>query len=333
MLTPPPGFDEESIVRALATGWGLAVKTMSYRPVGFGSHHWEVTDTGDGRWFVTVDELETKRQLATESLSIAFGRLRASMATAVSLRERGLGFVIAPVPGHDGEPLVRLDDGLSLTLFAFTQGQSFTWGEFAPDHRDAVLALLIALHQTPGELPALTDEFIVPQRDELEAALAGSVPDSGPYAQRCADLLSHHSGSIQRLLDRYDTLVSAGLASPERMVLTHGEPHPGNTMRTPAGYVLIDWDTALIAPPERDLWALDPGNGAVHAAYAAATGVTPHADMLELYRLRWDLSDIAVDAGRFRRPHTGSLDDEKTWEILRAIVTRIGGMSVGSDTF
>ena len=32
-----------------------------------------------------------------------------------------------------------------------------------------------------------------------------------------------------------------------RMVLTHGEPHPGNTMRTVDGWRLIDWDTALVA--------------------------------------------------------------------------------------
>ncbi len=35
------------------------------------------------------------------------------------------------------------------------------------------------------------------------------------------------------------------------MVLTHGEPHPGNTLMTNGGWVVVDWDTTLIA--ERDL--------------------------------------------------------------------------------
>lgn len=85
---------------------------------------------------------------------------------------------------------------------------------------------------------------------------------------------------------------------------------------------LIDWDTALIAPPERDLWGLDPGDGSVLKAYSAATGVTPSAELLDLYRLRWDIADIAVDTGRFRRPHTGNADDEKSWDLLRALVAR-----------
>jgi hypothetical protein len=44
---------------------------------------------------------------------------------------------------------------------------------------------------------------------------------------------------------------------------------------------------------------------------------------VELYRIRWDLADFAVDVSRFRRPHTGSLDDDKSWDILRSLVARI----------
>ena len=74
-------------------------------------------------------------------------------------------------------------------------------------------------------------------------------------------------------------------------------------MLTPGGWVLIDWDTALAAPPERDLWSLDPGDGSILDAYAGLTGVTPQSAMLDLYRLRWDIADIAADVSRFRRPH------------------------------
>ena len=114
-------------------------------------------------------------------------------------------------------------------------------------------------------------------------------------------------------------------AQPAQAVLTHGEIHPGNTMLTVGGWVLIDWDTALVAPPERDLWNLDPGDGTILDAYAAATGVIPQPSLLNLYRLCWDITDIAVDVGRFRRPHGGSAEDDKCWEFLSSLVEGISG--------
>lgn len=87
MLTPPVALPEDELVSALARGWQLAVASMAYRPVGFGSHHWEVTDAAGTRWFVTVDELEAKRCWLGEPLDAAFGRLRASLAAARDLRD------------------------------------------------------------------------------------------------------------------------------------------------------------------------------------------------------------------------------------------------------
>jgi len=96
-------------------------------------------------------------------------------------------------------------------------------------------------------------------------------------------------------------------------------------MLSSEGWRLIDWDTALVAPPERDLWSLDQGDGAVLAAYAARTGVRPDPVALELYRIRWDLADIAANASRFRRPHVGSEDDDKTWRGLVWLIEKAGG--------
>jgi len=107
-------------------------------------------------------------------------------------------------------------------------------------------------------------------------------------------------------------------------VLTHGEPHPGNTMLTADGWRLIDWDTALIAPPERDLWTLDLGDGSGLGAYTAVTGVTPVPELLELYRVGWDVRDMACCAAGLMRPHTGNEDDEKSWKVLNELIRRAG---------
>ena len=331
MRTPPDALSGDALVSALARGWQVTVASMVYRPVGFGSHHWEIIDAEGTRWFVTADELQTKRHSLREPLNAAFDRLRAPLAAARNLRDYGHTFVVAPVPTLDGEPLARANDRFAVALYPFVAGESFPWGEFsAPGHRRAVLDLIIAVHTAPSTARrhAMTDDFMVPHRDELEAALdpAADIGDCGPYARATSALLAENAAPIRRQLARYDKIVMASRAQPSRTVLTHGEPHPGNTMLTSEGWRLIDWDTALLAPPERDLWIplRDPGDGSILGAYAEATGVRPLPSMLELYRMRWNLADIAIDVSRFRKHHVGSLDDDKSWDVLRSLIAHMG---------
>jgi Phosphotransferase enzyme family len=330
VLTPPDGLSEGMLTSALARGWDTDVVSMAYQAVGFGSHHWDVLDAAGARWFVTVDELETKQRSLDEPLAAAFARLRASLAAARDLRDCGAAFVVAPVPARDGEPVVRLNDRLSVALYPFVDGQSFTWGEFStPAQRRGMLDLIVGVHAAPAAARrrASEDDFTVLHRDELELALgsgsgAADGVDCGPYARPAARLVAENAAGLRRMLARYDELAAAARSRPAGLVLTHGEPHPGNIMLTASGWVLIDWDTVLVAPPERDLWSLDPGDGSVLRGYAAATGVTPRPELLELYRVGWDLADIAVTVSRFRRPHPGSEDDEKSWGGLRDLIAQ-----------
>jgi hypothetical protein len=331
MLVPPDDLPESALVSALRRSWGMTVSSMQYRAVGWGSHHWEVVDTAGSRCFVTADDLDKRRWLDGEPPAAAFRRLRASLAAARDLRDCGRSFVVAPVPAGDGEPLARAGDRFAVALYPFIEGQSFGWGEFtSPGHRLGVLGQVTAVHTAPAAAGrhALPDDFAVPQRDELERACdpARGGPDCGPYARAASLLVQQNAAPLRRLVARYDSLVRQARAQPARAVLTHGEVHAGNTMLTAGGWVLIDWDTALVAPPERDLWNLDPGDGTILDAYATATGVVPQPLLLDLYRLRWDITDIAMDVGRFRQPHAGSAEDAKCWELLSSLIKRVSGV-------
>jgi spectinomycin phosphotransferase/16S rRNA (guanine(1405)-N(7))-methyltransferase len=106
------------------------------------------------------------------------------------------------------------------------------------------------------------------------------------------------------------------------MVLTHGEPHPGNTMTTGDGLVLVDWDTALVAPPERDLWTIAGDDTTVLAAYTAATGRTVVDDALECYRRSWDLTEIALYVALLRAAHDDTADVRESWHNLQMTLER-----------
>ena len=122
---------------------------------------------------------------------------------------------------------------------------------------------------------------------------------------------------MQHLLVGYEQLADEVRQRGDGAVLTHGEPHAANVLVVEDRFLLIDWDTALLAAPERDLWHLDPGDGSILDAYRRRTGVTPSPAAVDLYRLWWDLTEIGGYLGVLRRPHTDTTDIAESWKGLQ----------------
>jgi len=152
-----------------------------------------------------------------------------------------------------------------------------------------VLDRLVAIHRSTATVRdvALTDDFAIPGRDQLGVALTDnrSYWGPGPFAARAEQLLRQHGPDVETALARYDGLVAEVARSAERFVVTHGEPHRANTINTSNGVVLIDWDTALVAPPERDLWMLLAEEPAIAEDYTSRTGIDVQTAAVQLYRL------------------------------------------------
>lgn len=316
----PDGLSDAAVVGALRENWVLDVATVDYLPVGFGSHHWSATDVNAERWFVTVHDLAAKRHSPTESIAAVFNRLRASLATARTLCDSGATFVLAPVPAAGGEVVIPLAPAFAIHVYPHIDGR-VTVGDYrSTAERLTVLDLVAALHTSPSSTRhhAMVDDFELPRLPELRAALqlVDQPWDTGPYAESSRALLRQNASGLERLLDHYAHLVAPVRALADRFVLTHGEPHSENVLVTSSGPMLIDWDTALISPPERDLWMIDSDDGSVRERYAEITGTPVLQQALELYRLRWDLAEIALYIAEFREPHDDDANARESWKNL-----------------
>ncbi|MEO3856468.1 phosphotransferase [Acrocarpospora sp. B8E8] len=124
-------------------------------------------------------------------------------------------------------------------------------------------------------------------------------------------LLTTHAPHIERQLNEFDQLATE--IRHRSQVITHGEPHPGNFIRTRTGLKLIDWETVRLAPPERDLWMLDTLD-----AYTEITGYVADSAGLSYYRLRWRLTDIAIFVRELRGPHQATQDITDSWTYLNS---------------
>jgi spectinomycin phosphotransferase len=316
----PAGVSDPDVAEALRRNWGIEVDRIEYAPVGFGSYHWKVATNTD-RWFVTVDDLIVRRRDPDESDGESLGRLSAALATARALSDAGSPHVVPPRPSTSGHIVEALDDRFAISVYPYVDGESHSFGSYrSRDDRLAVLELLTAVHAATESVRgvALDDDFVIPSRGQLLETLGDrDAPfGDGPFGEPARVALMTHADALLAASARYDVLVADVREQTGRMVLTHGEPHPANTIETVDGLVLIDWDTALIAPPERDLWAMVDEDPGISDEYTARTGSIVDRDALDVYRLWWDISEIALFVAGFQQLHADTADTRIAFNVL-----------------
>jgi spectinomycin phosphotransferase len=158
--------------------------------------------------------------------------------------------------------------------------------------------------------PIRTSGLDLPGRRHLENALrdVDEPWTGGPLSEPAREAIKESASVLTELLAVADDLCAQAEQHAHDWVVTHGEPHAGNVMRTDAGYVLVDWDTVALGPPERDLWMLVAGDPDTANLYAHASGTQLDQAALDFFRLTWDLKDLAEYLNVFRSPHEENTD-------------------------
>jgi spectinomycin phosphotransferase len=307
----PADIGDSAVTAALARQWALTVRELSYLPVGFGGYHWLAVDRTGSRWFVTVSDLAAPW----------VPDLSAAMQTAAWLAgEGGLEFVVAPVPTSAGQIVGSLDSHHALTLFPHVDPAPSRFADEIDDaDRAAIIDLLARLHTaTPPDIQLPSRPLELATRPGVEQALASlEVPwRGGPYAEPGRAVLAQYERPLRQAFARFDALLDRVGKAGGPYVITHGEPHPGNLLHTPAGLRLVDWDMTALARPERDLWWVISGDQDA-ARYSRRTGWPVNQDALSLYRLRWALDDIAEFLSEIRGPHQQTADTLVSWTALQ----------------
>jgi spectinomycin phosphotransferase len=304
--------------------WGVEADRVEYAPVGFGSYHWIATESSGRRWFVTADHLDAGGGWLGGDAEAFAAALTAAARTTRALAEAGYEFVHAGVPDRDGVLVRRVRPDWMMQLFGYLDGWSTGYGPWEDPAEQRQIAGIV------GRLQAATPpdgvrrwELAVPGRALLMSALddLDRPWTSGPYAEPVRELLQDSGPSIRARFGRFDELAREIEASSDPWVVTHGEPHPGNVIRTSDGRMcLIDWDTVALAPRERDLATVLNGRDDAEpiAAYQRAAGAAPpRPGAVELFDLWWALGEVSGYAEVLRQPHGESTDTAASWRNLQ----------------
>jgi Ser/Thr protein kinase RdoA (MazF antagonist) len=173
------------------------------------------------------------------------------------------------------EPRVYVRDGYAVTLW--TYHEPVTTCEATPaEYADALKRLHAGMRQIDLEAPHFTDRVAQAQSLLADRSRTPELPNAD--RELLSDTLRNVSRKIQ---DR---------GAPEQLL--HGEPHPGNVLRTKDGLLFIDLETCCRGPVEFDLAHAPEAVGEQYPDADQALLRQCRALMLAMIiTWRWDLDD------------------------------------------
>ncbi len=235
----------------------------------------------------------TVRLLPCDAVArVADERIRRWAEFEVQLAQR-LAETDSPVAALEPrvEPGTYVRDGFVVTLWTYyepDQSRNFTPADYA----HALQRLHACMRQIDVPTPHFTDRIADAQR------LVGNSEQTPELADAERELLANTLRSVR------ESIIVHG--APEQLL--HGEPHPGNVLRTNKGLVFIDLETCCRGPVEFDL-AYVPE--AVCVQYPSAHPQLLHECRILMLAMvaawRWDRNDQLPNGQQEARRFLGQL--------------------------
>jgi Ser/Thr protein kinase RdoA (MazF antagonist) len=223
----------------LTEQYGLTNVSLTPAPRGFVAETYYV-DSDSGHYFA---------KLVKPSLDAV--TIEPTLPLLQELRHLGVEQITYPIPTISGQLSFPLDGGL-FVLFNRIDGQ---WVFDFP--LEPYVALLAEIH-------SLSDQIQSPlPRETYEMRF---IPDLMAFCERLwtkrfkhpqekalAKWVKERRSDLERDIATAEASIKLLSGSEYPFVLTHGDA-PGNILYDGDGVYLVDWDTALFAPCERDTW-------------------------------------------------------------------------------
>ncbi len=206
----------------------------------------------------------------------------ASVAVPKFLSDAGMKYAIPPLTTRHGHLWASLPP-FNIILYPYIQGHDAYTAKLTDAQWVEFGSALRAFHtaRIPASLTRSTprEGFSPRWRDSLCSYLArfGSETFEEPTAARLAAFLSGKSRQILSMVSRTEELARTLKRQPLHYILCHGDIHLWNLLVADDGALyIVDWDTLMFAPPERDLMFIGSG--------LADSGRTPEQEYALFYQ-------------------------------------------------
>lgn len=248
-----PDLPDERLLSCLRTDLGLDAAAVTFLPIGADINTAVYRAECDGEsFFVKL------RRGDNAGMAVEIARL---------LHDHGIEAVIPPGRTRGGALRAQVDD-FTVSVSPFIAGRDGFDRRLSDANWIALGKALKRIHT--GELPASISErlprenFSAQWRDLVRAfqaqAEAGPFPDAA--AEQLAAMIRDQREVISSLVKHAERLGQMLQRQDLAMVPCHADIHGGNVLIDDSGQLyIVDWDTFMLAPKERDLMFIGGGIG------------------------------------------------------------------------
>jgi spectinomycin phosphotransferase len=251
MLTKPE-FKDEEIIACLRAAYGLTIEKVVFLPLGadFNTAVYRVTTSNRMDYFLKLRSGEF---------------LEASVSVPKYLVDLGIKQVIPPLVTKTGQLWTSLASFKAI-LYPYVEDRNGAEGKLSEDHWVQFGAAIKNLHSTdiPNASTSGTprETFSSKWRETVKAFLVRVENEvfEEPVAVKMALFLKSKRREILKLVERAEELVHTLQKQPLEYILCHADIHGWNLIVDKEGALyIVDWDTLIFAPVERDLMFVGAG--------------------------------------------------------------------------
>lgn len=327
MLTEPPLIDED-IISCLKNKYAIDVEDIEFLPLGadFNTLVYRITSTDQNDYFLKLRQNEFSES---------------SIRIPKYLAENGIEQIISPLITKFGDLWTQLEimTNYTVILYPFIKGNNAVnvtlsetqWLEFGSTIKRIHTAIIPS--EITGNIPKET--FTSKWFEILETFLNFAKREvfDDPISLKTSKLLISKETEISGLIHQSKELADTLKKQSHKYVLCHGDIHGWNLLVSSKNELyVIDWDTLILAPKERDLMFI--GAGIWKSGYFAAEELALfyqgygqddiNRDALSYYRSERIIQDIGEFCENIFLSHKDNKDRFQSYEYLQSIFSENG---------
>lgn len=247
-----PAIQDAALITRLREDYGLPIQQIIFLPLGADRNTavYHAEADGGAAYFVKL-RLDDFNEM--------------SLIVPKLLGDQGVPHIIAPLAARDRRVWVAVE-GFHLSAYPFITGRDAYDAGLTDAHWIEFGRTLKGIHSAalPPEVSTrLPRESFSGQWRERVRQFQQQVENStfdDPVSAALADLLKKKREVVDMLVRRAERLGSVLQQNPPPFVLCHADIHAWNMLIEPDGtFWVVDWDTIILAPKERDLMFIASG--------------------------------------------------------------------------